>query len=478
MRYPGFIGSSDMTQSSAADVERTMNLYLEILPKHAKSRAALYPTPGQRVLITVADIGVRALSTMNDRTLTVIATGVYGVDLATNTGSLYGRVTQDQYVATISRNGTTGNQAFITSANQGYNLDLATNTLTQVLTDKATQGGMLDGYFVAFDKPLSRISLSDLDDGTTWDPTQFAPRGDAADGWQAMLITAPDIWLIGSQTGCVWYNAGNFPFPFLPRPGANFKYGTPASSSLAAVGNAVFWLSQNQEGAGIVVRARGYTPIPISTPPVESAIAGYQRTSTIADAEAWTYQSQGHPFYVLRFPTAQATWVYDLSTDHWHERGTWIARENRYDAWHPRVHCHANGQHLVGDAMTGTINVMDEAIGTEADGTEIRRLRIAPGLCDEHRPLLIRRFEIHLDTGVGTSTGQGVDPIIMLRSSDDGGQTWGPERHGHIGKIGAYRTTVVFTRMGIPTDRVYELTMSDPVPYRLIDAYVNNERVA
>jgi hypothetical protein len=51
--------------------------------------------------------------------------------------------------------------------------------------------------------------------------------------------------------------------------------------------------------------------------PLEYAIQSY---GNITDAIGYTYQQDGHPFYVLIFPSAEATWVYDVSTQLWHER--------------------------------------------------------------------------------------------------------------------------------------------------------------
>lgn len=478
MRLPKFVGSSDASQSTAANGERTINWRIELLPKGSKNQAALYPTEGQSSFVTVTDIATRALFTMNARTLGVIGTGVYGVDPVARSATKYGTVVQDGNPAVITMNGVTGNQAGFASGGNFYSLDLTTNILSTVISGDVTQVGMLDGYGVVFQKALGRIRLTDLNDFTTADPTQFSGRSAAPDTWQAMLINPPDLWLIGSLSADVWYDSGDFPFPFAPRRGVNFKYGTSATFSVAMAGTTPLWLSANADGAGIVVQAQGYNVQPVSTPAVEARIAEYQRTSIISDAEAWGYQKNGHTYYVLRFPTAQACEVYDLTTGQWHERGTWISAQNRYDCWHPRCHTHANGLHLVGDASTGQISILDEAYGTEADGSAIRRVRITPSLYSEDRRIPLRRLEIYLERGLGTSTGQGSNPVLAVECSTDGGKTYGRERQGGAGRTGDYNKRMVFTRWGTARDRVFRVTASDPIPWRLIDAHVNNDDVA
>lgn len=474
MRFPGFIGANDAGQSRVANSERLMNWYVEPLPRGSKNDQMLLPTPGQTSKVSVSDIGTRGLLTMNDRVFAVIATGIYGID-STFTATKYGTLSQDNNPASLTTNGTPGGEAFYGSGTNGYVHDLTANTITQELTGDVTQVGMLDGYFIAFNKTTSRIRISDLNDGTTWDPTQFLARTTAPDNWQAMVVNPPDIWLIGSQTGDVLFDSGAFPFPLEPRPGATFKYGTPATFSAIALGDSVLWLSQNAEGAGIVVEARGYTPQRISTPAVETRIAGYARTAKISDAEAFGYQQEGHEFYVLRFPSAQATEVYDLTTGQWHERGTWRPSLNRYDCWHPRCHTYAFGQHLVGESGTGTISALDVTVGTEPDTTAIRRLRITPSLFREAQATIIHRLEVLMEMGLGTSTGQGSDPMAMLEISDDGGKTYGRQRQGSVGKIGAYQQRLVWTRLGLFSDAVVRFTFSDPIPARVIDAYINND---
>ncbi|MFE1676613.1 hypothetical protein ACFMJE_18460, partial [Acinetobacter baumannii] len=74
----------------------------------------------------------------------------------------------------------------------------------------------------------------------------------------------------------------------------------------------------------IVYRAVGYTGKRISTHAIEYAIQSY---STITDAIAFTYQQEGHSFYVLTFPTADKTWVFDVSTELWHERAGFVDGE-------------------------------------------------------------------------------------------------------------------------------------------------------
>lgn len=483
MRLPYFVNGSDTSLSPIANCSRTVNYYVEQVGPGGKNEAALYPTPGQQQVLTVADVGTRALFAMNSRTFACIGTGFYELFPSSMTATRWGTVAQDNNPAQITSNGASGGALAIASGGNLYYFVLASNTFSQVAGVPALQVGMLDSYFIAFDPGTAKIRLSPLNDATgVWDGSQFAQRSIAPDPWKAMLaadrLGTRELWLIGEQTGEVWYDAGNFPFPFAPIPGAIFKYGTCAPFSVQVAGSLVIWLTQNADGAGQVVAARGYTPQPISTKAVESAISSYARTSTIRDAEAMTLQIEGHSWYVLKFPTANATWVYDVTTSLWFEMGTWNSAQNRYDAWNPRVHCFTGSQHLVGESGTGTISLLDISYGTEADGSAIRRVRRYPGIFSEGRFTTYRRHEVKLEPGLGVQTGQGTNPQIALRTSDDGGKTWSRERLCGVGREGQYLTRVFWTRLGTARDRIFELVATDPIPYRLLDAYINNDVAA
>ena len=234
MQYSGFVYGSNEPQSPWADCERTVNWYPEPTQASASPHvAALYPCPGQQEYTTVADINGRALFAMADRCFAVIGPSVYKV-LETASASIVtdGTVTNDPNPASIASNGDAGGQLLIGSGTNAYLLTIATNTLSSsigTLAGKCTMVGMIDGYFLSFDGAESKFYISALNNGASWDATQYAQRSIAPDPWRAMVVDGNrQIWLIGEQTGEVWYDAGTSPFPFAPVPGSVFSYGTSA----------------------------------------------------------------------------------------------------------------------------------------------------------------------------------------------------------------------------------------------------------
>lgn len=468
-----FLGASYRSQSPNAAVQRTMNWYPEAVEaSETKSRVVLYPTPGFKEERRLLDYPLRGMFTLNGRTFVVGGGTLYeltstlGVISATKRGS----VASDTGMATLSSNGDDGHQLFVTSGGSAYILDLNTNVFGSVSPGgTATAGGFVDGYFIALDAATATIYVSDFENGTSW-PGYAAKRNTASDRWQSMVISHREIWLFGSQRTDVWYNSGDL-FPFAPISGAFIQQGIAARWSAAVLGNRVVWLGQNDQGDGVVFMAQGYQPVEISDKAIAYAL---QRYSTIADAVGWVYQDQGHSFYVLNFPTAQATWVFDASTGAWHERGWWDANRGDYDAYRINCHTYAFGKHLVGDSLTGAIYDMDIGYYTDATGSPLRRLRQGPHLCDEQVWHVYRLVQLDLETGVGDATTTA--PQIMLQWSDDGGHTWSQEHWVSAGSQGVFRWRAIWRRLGRSRDRVFRVVVSDPVPWRLINFYGDVQR--
>jgi hypothetical protein len=79
--------------------------------------------------------------------------------------------------------------------------------------------------------------------------------------------------------------------------------------------------------------------------------------------------------------------------------------------------------------------------------------------------------------GVGLQTGQGVNPQAMMRFSDDGAATFGTIRTTTIGAAGRYKNRAMWRRLGHARDRVYEVSVSDPVRRDVVGATLYAEAI-
>ena len=174
---------------------------------------------------------------------------------------------------------------------------------------------------------------------------------------------------------------------------------------------------------------------------------------------------------MLTFPTANATWVFDATTGLWHERGEWNGWS--WDALPIIGHVFVNGVHLVGSSASGVIYQMSKELLLDTNGEGQRWLRRAPHVAKDKSFLIIDSLELLMEVGLGLPSGQGSNPMVNLSWSHDGGQTFGAERAKSAGRVGAFSTRPIWRKLGYGDDWVLQLTGSDPVPWRLLDAFID-----
>jgi hypothetical protein len=273
-----------------------------------------------------------------------------------------------------------------------------------------------------------------------------------------------EVYLMGETSSEVWTDVGASPFPFQRIPGTSTQHGIAATFSIARFGNSFCYVSRNNRGEAQIMQMNGYVPTRISTHAVENSLTGQY----INDAIAWTYQLEGHECYVVTFPTIGLTWAFDLASGMWHK---WLYTNNLGQYERHRGNCCATfkGTVYVGDYENGQIYKLDRQNYTD-NGQTIRRLRRAPHLVADLQRQYFEELQIQFQPGVGNSTDQGQTPQAMLRWSNDGGSTWSNEHWTSIGKIGAFKNRAIWRRLGWSRDRVFEVSVTDPVNAVIISA--------
>jgi hypothetical protein len=131
-------------------------------------------------------------------------------------------------------------------------------------------------------------------------------------------------------------------------------------------------------------------------------------------------------------------------------------------------------KHLIGDYINGKIYSLS-ATTYEDDGVRIHRERMGPELYESRNKIIYRSLEADFITGVGLTSGQGVDPKVLLDYSNDRGETWGNWRELDLGKIGKRETRVKARRLGASRSRIFRLSMSDPVQSTMTNAVLDAE---
>jgi hypothetical protein len=499
------LGASYVARSINAADNRMVNMFPEATTDGGKTAGFLNRTPGLEFLQTVGTGPIRALwahQTNGSDFYVVSGTEVYKLLSLTGTPVKLGDVSGTGPVS-IADNGT---QIFFACNGPSYIYNETTNVFAQI-TDPDFPGavtvGYLDGYFV-FNEPNSqRVWVTSLLDGLSVDPLDFASAEGSPDGLVAVIVDHREAWMFGSDSVEVWYDAGNADFPLARIQGAFNEIGCAAAYSVAKLDNGLFWLGTDARGQGIVYRANGYTGVRVSTHAIEYAIAQY---GNISDALAYTYQQEGHAFYVLTFPSANATWVYDVSTQAWHERAGFD--NGAFMRHRSNCQCNFEGNILVGDFENGNVYKFNLDVYADNGGIQkwLRSWRALPTGTNNLKRTAQHSLQLDAETGVGltgsmiaetiylqtedgnylvTESGdyliaeqttpitQGSVPEAMLRWSDDGGHTWSNEHWAQMGAIGQYGYRTIWRRLGMTLklrDRVYEVSGTDPVKISVMGA--------
>lgn len=478
MKTP-FLGAAYALVSPNAAADRCINLYPEAIPQGGKEAGCMYRAPGTLAIVTVGNGPIRGAWQFGNYGYVVSGSSLYRID----------------YAWTVTELGTVGGTGSVSMTDNGTQLAVVSepdmfiyNAVTGVfaqVTDTDFPGAVrvdyIDGYFVFIEPDSQRWWQTQLLDGTSVDPTEFASAEGSPDNLTSIIVDHREVWLFGTNSTEVWQNVGNPDFAFQRIQGAFIEVGCSAPFSVSKMDNTIFWLSQDRRGQGMVYRANGYIPQRISTHAIEYAISTY---SDISDAVAYTYQERGHAFYVLTFPTGNATWVYDASTNLWHERAYQNPTTGQLGRHRSNCHMFYNGKHVVGDYEDGTLYDLSVTYYDDDGDLQkwLRSWRALPTGTNTLKRTFQHSLQLDCQTGVGLNGSsdptnpayvQGADPQAILRWSDDGGHTWGNEHWRSMGAIGEYGRRVIWRRLGSTEklrDRVYEVSGTDPVPITLLGA--------
>ena len=463
-----FLGGQHKGFCPNQNTQETVNMFLEV-DQSEENNLTLYRVDGKKVFLDIPISPVYVISEFRS-VLYVVAGFVFYKVLSDLTYTIVGSVDLD-FDTTISANN--AGQICLNSGVTGkaYVYDTVSFALTQI-TDPAFYGSprvdYLDGYGV-FVKPGSQqFYISTLNNFLTFDALDFASDEADPDNLVTHIVDHHELILFGERVTTVWFNSGDAQFPFSRREGANMEVGCAAALSVAKLDNTVFFLGRSSHGTGLVYKLNQYSPQIISNRGIEYTINSMTR---IDDAFAYTYQKGGHSFYVLTFPTANKTLVYDASIQD--PDLAWSVRET-YGLGRDRASCYAFafGKHLVGDFVSGVLYELDEDTHTDG-GLPISWSRTTTHIISDFKRIKHKEVVLNFETGVGLNGND--DPLVYLTYSDDGGHSYITPREASLGVIGQRKNRVMWARLGNSRDRVYKVFGSEPVKTVLIGGYIDVE---
>lgn len=359
-----------------------------------------------------------------------------------------------------------GDNLVIASEGRAYQLVGSTVTeITDTDLEAADSCAHLNNQMI-YDGDGARFGVSDVGDATSIDGLNYATAESNADDLLRVYTFNQTLFLFGEETTETWYNSGVGSPPFDRIEGGIIPVGIAAIHSAANDDNFIYWLADDSR----IYRTTGQATEAVSTIALSHAIENY---TIVSDAIGNTFTLEGQNFYLLTFPAEDKTWCFT-------ESGAWFELSSGVSGGKYRGTSIVNAyrKNIVADSASGELYELSTTTYDE-NGETILRVRDsgvfhgglvnAPG-----KEIEFNRLELIMETGVGLLSGQGLEPIIMLQLSDDGGRTWSTEMWGQVGRLGDF-ITVEWSALGSAFNRIFRIKTSDPVFYSIHSATVDVE---
>ena len=409
METPFFGGTYSSLSPDLAD-DDCVNLYPEIVEsKQGRAIGGFYSTPGQRLLLPLSNMGAGAISgpvrgarpSANGKLVSVFGNQAVQIDINNNV-TLLGHLNSSSGPVSIIDN---GKQYAIFDSYQGWSYSGGAWAQINSLPSFPRIAAEQDGFGVVGIAGTNQFYQSNLNDLTTWNPLNFSSADAEPSNIQSIVSLYRQLWVVKEKSIEIWNNAGLNGFVFQRMEGAFFNIGCSAAFAVTTNEDHVFWMGQSDKGSLQVYMNNGYSEQRISTHPIEYQISSYlQQTSIgISDAISFCYTQAGHAFYVLTFPSGNATWVYDLTTGLWHARGEFI--DGSYNRWDPSCYAFFNKQHVVGSSTNQSLAVLDllyptDDLATKPPSNPKRWMRRWPAVKQPiNAPVRLQSLKIKMQTG-------------------------------------------------------------------------------
>lgn len=307
---------------------------------------------------------------------------------------------------------------------------------------------------IIYDGNDGRFVTSDVGDATSISGLNYASAESSADDLLRVFVHDQTAYMLGTETIEPWWNSGNGSPPFDRVEGGIMQIGLGSLDSVASDDTYMYL----QGDDNVIYRIKGSSFDKIGNLPTTRII---ENAPVVNDSIGWCMTLQGQSFYVLGFPTLNKTYVFPSGGQMFEWSSGVDGGRNVADGY---ALCYR--KHLVADYRNGNIYELDFETYTENDSPILRERTTGPlhsGLFGAPgKDFEFNRLEILLQTGVGTVSGQGQIPQIMLAISYDEGLTFSDPMPGQIGEMGIY-TKVEWHGLGRCSSAILRITCSDPV---------------
>lgn len=462
------IGTGVKSKSAVVNAQRRLNCYLEPQRDQDKTPIAVYGTAGLTKVMDEGALPFRGGIPVGD--LLYLTRG----NIFEEVNNAFVSADRNAASRLTTNNGRVSmatNETVIVAVDgaNGYTFDTGTLAFAQIASAMFANPKTIayqDGYYLAsFDETGANKKRCQISaDGTTWNALDYRAIETTPGALIRTLSFHGEVHQFSDKGIEFWAYTGDPVFPFQPVRGATLPIGLAARWSLGIGTGSIYFLGRDRSASGVqVYELTGHQIRSISSPDVSDAIGSY---GTLGDATGYFVSQDEHDFYVLSFPTAGKTWLYDAYASEILGMPVWSELQTN------------NGRHLgdlgfslvnkayVSDYGAARVYLLDKNAYTD-NGVAIRREVDTRHFFKDYDYVTVDELIADMETGVGLAAGQGVDPQVMIQVSRDGGRTWGAEIWLPLGKVGEYKKRIATRRLGTARDFVFRIAMTDPVKFVL-----------
>lgn len=458
-------GGAYVDRALNANAQTCVNLIPQAVPKNSNPPAPMVHilAPGLETISQPTTGKVRGIwRASNGALICCIGSNVYFVDTVIDFKVvLMGMIPNADTPVSFSDNGVIG--VLADGTNQGYWWQIGNNPTLNLIVDSAYYQTdfvvYLDGFFI-WNRSVTNqffVSPSFWNGTDPLDALDIASKIGGPDQIVAIASIHRELWIVGQLTSEVWFNSGGVDFPFERLPGVFLDHGMLRGYTLAQADVSLFWLSRDRQGQMMVFRTEGYAALRISNHALEYEMRTY---TEVRDAIGFCYQLEGQTFYVLTFPTADKTWVFDMSTGVWHQRG-WT--DGNGVLHRHRANCATNvyNQVVCGDHTNGRLYRWDMDVYTD-DGAPIRRVRALPHIVQDGKRISVDGIMADMQMGDVPELQDSDGPEVLLRYSTNGGGDFSNTITMPFSRTGDYNRRLSVNRLGMGRDWVFEFSWTFP----------------
>lgn len=445
------VGPTYENQSLPFSAQVTRNLYHELNPT-GRTTAALQSFPGAKAWLS-------GTAGEHDRGFHVMAGTLYKVS-----GKTLYKITDkpEQFdKGTILGSGRCimaddGTRLVICTGAHRYEYNSSTDTLTNITSSTNFQAGdsvaHVNTQFI-YDGTSANFFTSNPGTASTVTATDLGSAQSVGDDLMRVYAFNELIYLFGTSSIELLWNSGSGSPPFDFIQNSTMFIGLGALHSAANTQNWLYFLGNDHN----VWRINNNQKQKVSS----IAIANFlESVLDISNAKADTFTWNNQQFYALT--VNNKTLVFCEDNEQWFEL-TYKAAQDEYLG---NSFANVYGKLLLADKTDGNVFQLDKDTFTNNSNTIIRERITKPvdaiALGKPGQRLLLNRFEVVMETGTATATGDGADPQMMFQVSIDGGKSWRNEVWRNLGRTGETKKIEYYQSISGYSFQ-FRIKVSDPI---------------